>query len=365
MEFTRVNFRPSFFTDRPIELLRDGELAATAFRYETGVAGLKVQNKYCSMVVLPYMGQQIWFAEFCGKNLTQKSIFDMPQATTKFGDNYGALLLHCGLNNINGPGEGDEPYPMHGELPFANYPETYAGIGRDEKGTYLAVGGTFVYRNSQEYHWAYSPELRLYEGSTLAEMHIEIENRRNAPLDYLFMCHMNWLAVEGSHIVYSAPHDKEHIQVSPTELGGDSPRAVAIREYGKRLAEDPTIGDVLDSKTQVYDPEMCVNMRYKADETGWAHAMQVMPDGGACYVGFRTRELPYALRWYCRTGDEDAIGIALPTTGTNHGTAYQRAHGHYNTLQPHEKDHLRFNFGYLNAADAAHMAQHIEHILER
>ena len=106
-------------------------------------------------------------------------------------------------------------------------------------------------------------------------------------------------------------------------------------------------------------------MRYKADEAGWAHAMQVMPDGDACYVGFRTRELPYALRWYCRTGDEDAIGIALPTTGTNHGTAYQRAHGHYNTLQPHEKDHLRFNFGYLNAADAAHMAQHIEHILER
>ena len=31
MEFTRVNFRPSFFGDRPQVLLEDGELKATAF----------------------------------------------------------------------------------------------------------------------------------------------------------------------------------------------------------------------------------------------------------------------------------------------------------------------------------------------
>lgn len=105
MEFTRVNFRPSFFGDRPLVLLEDGELKATAFRYESGVCGLKIENEHCSMVVLPYMGQQIWFAEFEGRNLTQKSIFDQPLATTKFGDNYGGLLLHCGLTNINCPGD--------------------------------------------------------------------------------------------------------------------------------------------------------------------------------------------------------------------------------------------------------------------
>ena len=362
MEFTRVNFRPSFFGDRPLVLLEDGELKATAFCYESGVCGLKIENEHCSMVVLPYMGQQIWFAEFEGRNLTQKSIFDQPLATTKFGDNYGGLLLHCGLTNINCPGDGED-YPIHGELPFANYPETYAGIGRDEAGTYLAVGGTFVYRNSQEYHYAYSPELRLYAGATVAQMHIDIHNRRANDLEYMFMCHMNWLAVEGSHMVYSAPKDKEHIVVSPTELGGDSPRAVAIREYGKRLVEDPTIGDVLDSKTQCNDPEMCTTIRYKGDEKGWAHAMQVMPEGDACYVGFDTAKLPYALRWVCRTGDEDGIGIALPTTGTNHSTAYQREHGLFNTLAPYAHDRLRFDFGYLPKERAQEMESHINQIL--
>lgn len=363
MELTRVNFKSSFFTDRPIELLRDGELSATAFRYETGVCGLRIQNQHCDMVVLPYMGQQIWFAEFNGKNLTQKSIFDQPLNTTKFGDNYGGLLLHCGLTNINCADEG-ENYPLHGELPFADYPETYTGIGRDEKGKYLAVGGTFVHRNSQEYHYAYSPELRLYDGSAVAEMHIDIHNRRNSKLDYMFLCHINWLAVDGSRIVYSAKKDKEHIQADPIEMNGDSPLEVKYREYGQKLLEDPTLADVLDSKTQCFDPEMCINIRYESDEQHWGHAMQVMPDGDACYVGFRTAELPYALRWLCRTGDEDGIGVALPTTGTNRSTAYQKEHGLFNTLAPGAHESIRFNFGYLGQNEAKAMENHIENILK-
>lgn len=363
MGFTKVSFNKSFFKDRPFELVSDGELSATTFLYETGIAGLKVKNSRLSMVVLPYMGQQIW--EFCcdGRNLTQKSIFDMPQNTTKFGDNYGGLLLHCGLNNINCADEGED-YPLHGELPFADYPSTYTGIGEDEKGKYLAVGGTFIYRNSQELYWAYSPELRIYEGATVCEMHIDIHNRRHAPLDYMFMCHMNWLAVEGSHIVYSAKKDTDHIKPDPIIPDGDSEYAVKMRAFADKVMADPTIVDVLDRETQCADPELCINVTYEADEDGWGHALQVMPDGGAAYVGFRTKELPYALRWMCRTGDEDGIGIALPTTGTNRSTKYQKANGLYNTLQAGEHDSIRFNFGYMDADAAEKMAAHIEEILK-
>ena len=362
MELTKMNFKPSFFSDRPIELLSDGEFSAVAFRYETGVCGLKIGNKNCNMVVLPYMGQQIWFAEFHGKNLTQKSIFDQPQNTTKFGDNYGGLLIHCGLTNINCADEGED-YPLHGELPFAYYPDTYVGIGRDEKGKYLVVGGTYVYRNSQEYHYSYSPQLRLYENSTVAEMHIDIHNHRKSPLDYMFMCHMNWLAVEGSHIVYSAIKDKEHIKPDPPILEGDSERAIKMREYAKRIFDDPMIADVLDSESQCNDPEMCINIKYESDEEGWAHAMQVMPEGDSCYVRFKTEKLPYALRWLCRTGDEDGIGIALPTTGTNRSTKYQKENHLYNTIKPGEHEELRFDFGYLDIEETKLVKQHIEEIL--
>ena len=120
MEFTRVAVRPDFFADRPLDLVSSGELSARAFRYETGVAGLEISNSRSSMVVLPYMGMQVWFVTFDGKVLSQKSMFDMPQDTTKFGDNYGGFLYHCGLNNINGPADGEADYPMHDVLPFAN-----------------------------------------------------------------------------------------------------------------------------------------------------------------------------------------------------------------------------------------------------
>lgn len=364
MGFTRVGLAPAFFSDRPRELLRDGNLSVVAVRYKSGVCGLRVANGPCSLVVLPYMGQQVWFAEFHGKNLTMKSIFDEPLATTKYGDNYGALLLHCGLVNMGWEEGGG--YPLHGELPFAVYDEAYVGVGNDARGRYLAVGGEFVHRNSQEYNYAYRPELRLYEGESVHEMHIEIQNRRSVnPLEYMFMCHINWLAVEGSRIVYSAPNDPDHVTVHRTELGGDSPRAKAIREYCDRLEKNPAIGDVLDSKTQTYDPEICVNYKYRSDERGWAHALQVMPGGDSCYVGFRTAELPYALRWVCRTGDEDGLGIALPSTGDHQGTTHQKANGLFNTIPPGGAGTLRFDFGYLPPDRTAEMEKRIAEILKR
>jgi|GEM_PF-228929 len=363
MSRTKITLSPSFFSERPKTLLEDGQFKALVLKYSTGVCGLQISNKDVQLVVLPYMGQQIWFAKFCGRDLTEKSIFDEPQATVKWGDNYGALLIHCGLTNMGNPEPGAN-YPLHGELPFAEYQEAYVSIGYDENGKFLAAGGTYQYRNSQEYNYRYKPELRLYENATVAEMHINIENcRTRNPLEYLYMCHINWMAVDGSRIVYSAPLDSDHIEVYETEMAGDSPRAEAMRDYCRKLMKNPELGDTLDEKTQCYDPEICTNIKYLSDAAGWAHAMQVMPEGDACYVGFRTAELPYALRWMCRTGDEDGCGIALPSTGNCLGSAYQRAHGLYNSIPPLSSGSLRFDFGYKNKVQTQEMEKHIGEIL--
>ena len=107
---------------------------------------------------------------------------------------------------------------------------------------------------------------------------------------------------------------------------------------------------------------LCV-YRYDADELGWAHAMMVMPGGDACYVGWELEKAPWALRWFCRTGDEDGVGIALPSTGTNHSTTYQRKHGYYNTLKPGGTDILRWRFGYLTPDETQGMTNRIHAIL--
>ena len=149
MATTRFRFRPEFFSDRPLELVSLGELKVTVFKYETGIPGLRVENSRSSMVVLPYYGMQVWFLEFDGRPMAQKSMFEAPQDTTKFGDNYGGFLYHCGLNNINGAGDGEDPYPIHDVLPFASYRDAWIDAGEDEDGCFVAIGGTYVFRNSQ------------------------------------------------------------------------------------------------------------------------------------------------------------------------------------------------------------------------
>ena len=40
-----------------------------------------------------------------------------------------------------------------------------------------------------------------------------------------------------------------------------------------------------------YDPEIVFYVDYLADEAGWAHTLQVHPDGGADYVRHRPAQL--------------------------------------------------------------------------
>ena len=44
--------------ERP--LLASGDLSASLFRYDSGVAGLRLRNAQGELVMLPFQGQQIW-----------------------------------------------------------------------------------------------------------------------------------------------------------------------------------------------------------------------------------------------------------------------------------------------------------------
>lgn len=362
MTFIKINIKPYFFHEQKEVLLTQGVFRATTFRYHSGVCGLEISNSICSMDILPYQGQQVWNASFYKKNLTMKSIFNEPQATTVYGHNYGAHLIHCGATAMGNP-SAEDTHPLHGELPNAAYQDAYVGIGEDEKGRYIAVGGSFTYRNALKYHYTAEPELRLYENQTIAEVTMTISNKRCYSMEYMYMCHINWLPIDGSRLVYSAPKDKEHITVYMDDFWLPEERERARKEYTKKLIENPIIGDVLDSKTQVYEPEICSCITYKADKNGYAHAMQVMPDKDACYVSFQTKHLPNGLRWIARTGDEDAVGFALPTTGNHLGYAYAKRNGLMKSIPPNDSITLRLIFGYLNQEQTKQMEEKIQDIL--
>lgn len=357
----RIYINKNMFQDRESILLEYKDLTILTFLFPSGVEGLKVKNNNLEFDLLPYKGHQIWNFKINGENVTQKSIFPYPLDTDIFGDNYGGFLYHCGLTNINGAGDG-EYYPLHGELPFAKYDKNYIELGSDSIGEFVKICGEFIYRNSQDYFYKYCPKLTIRENSTILEMNIDIENKRLNDLKYMFMCHMNWHGIDGSEFIYCA--DKENVNPEIVEAWDDSERAKKLEQFSKLANEDSSLIDILDSERQFLNPEYCVNIKYNSDENGFAHAIMKRPDNKSFYVSFDTENLPYGLRWFCRTGDEDGVGFCLPTTGTNHSTKVQMKNGTFNILKGKSSTHLHYYFGMLGEKETNEMINYIKKIKE-
>ena len=120
MNNIKLTLHKSFFSEKEKPLLEAGAFSVSSFLYSTGVAALLVKNKKGELIWLPYKGQQIWRATFCGRELTMKSTFPEPVDTHEFNASYGCYLLHCGMTAMGNPTP-EDTHPQHGELPSIMY----------------------------------------------------------------------------------------------------------------------------------------------------------------------------------------------------------------------------------------------------
>ena len=121
--------------------LQNEAFTVALFRYSTQVCAVRLSNSKISLWCY-LQGQQVWRFESPIGDLTMKSIFEEPENTTRFGLNYGAFLIHCGLT-ANGNPSAEDSHPLHGELPNCRYQEAWLSIGSDEDGATC--------------HWAVTP----------------------------------------------------------------------------------------------------------------------------------------------------------------------------------------------------------------
>ena len=338
---TKINLRPEFFTETRRVLAESGELRAEAFRYSTGVAALKVSNRRGSFTILPFMGQMVWRCDFDGRELTMKSIFDEPRPCHEsFGESYGCFLMHCGMTAMGNPTAADS-HPPHGELPFAPYGTAWIEAGRDQRGEYFAVGGTYTHMRCFSCHHDFIPRVLLHVGATALEIETLVRNQKDLPLEYYYLCHVNHRPVDGSRIV-EPPVRKPPIVNHEVPPGYFPVWAEATKIWLSKLDEDPTQMNEIGAAYESYRPEIVTCHFHKPDRKGWAKVSQNFPDGtGSVYVRYRPCELPYATRWIARTADEDALGMCLPATAEHKGLAYCRAHGQQRVLEPGE--HVMFH----------------------
>ncbi len=359
---TILHLRPEAFPEAERTLVEVAGLRATAFRFSTGVPGLRLTNRVGQLTLLPFQGQQIWDARFHGRTLTMKSMFTEPRSTQEFLETYGAFLIHCGATAMGAPGP-DDQHPPHGELPNATYQSARLMAGQDSRGVYLGLTGSYQYTVAFSYNYLAQPLVRLYENSSRIPVSIRIENLKRSEMELMYLAHVNFRPVDHGRLVYTAPCDPAHVRVRASIPLHIRPGA-GYREFLQELARHPERHNVLEPGL-AFDPEVVFTVDYQADDQGWAHSMQVHPDGSADYIAHRPAQLDIGLRWISRTPDQDALGIVLPATAEPEGYTAEKAKGNLKILPAGGFFECEMEIGYLTPDEARAMEQKIQYILAR
>jgi hypothetical protein len=344
------------FTSAERPLIESGRLRATVFRFDSGVEGLRLENDSGHLVMLPFQGQQIWSAHFGGRELTMRSMFDQPRLTRVYLENYGGFYLHCGATAMGVPGQGDA-HPLHGELPNAPYQRAWLVAGQDRKGEYLALAGQYQHTIAFTANYLAEPVVKLYAGSSLFEVSMTIRNLRRASMELMYLGHANFRPVDGSRLVYSARCTPEHVRVR-RNIPAHVRTEPGFREFLEELGRHPERHERLAADL-TFDPEVVFYIDYLTDDEGWAHTLQILPDGSADYLRHRPDQLAKGVRWICRTGDQDALGMVLPATAEPEGYTAEKSKGNLLVLPPQGCFHFDLEMGVLPAAAAQQVARTI------
>ncbi len=355
-----IDLQPFYFTERERPLLEVGSLAASVFRYDSGVCAIRLKNELGEIVSLPFQGQQIWSAQFLSRTLTMKSMFSDPRPTRDYLSNYGGFLLHCGATAMGTPSAQDT-HPLHGELPNAPYQKAAIHFGEDDQGTFLGVGGQYQHTIAFSTNYVAEPLVKLYAGSSVLRLAMRVTNLAHNDMPLMYLAHVNFRPVDQGRLVYSALPTPDHVRVRKS-IPSHIQAKPGYREFIDELAAHPEKHHVF-SPGLVFDPEVVFFIDYLTDGDGWAHSLQVHPDGGADYVRHRPQELSKGVRWICRTADQDALGIVLPATAEPEGFLAEQAKGNVRRLGPGETFSCRYEAGALDAQQAKSIEEVCEEIV--
>mgnify|MGYP001013624923 CR=1 FL=1 len=352
----RIDLATVHFGEKERPLAEGAGFAVSAFRYDSGIAALRVKNRRGEIIVLPFKGHQIWRAVFDGRDLTMKSMFEEPVPDVPYLETYGAFFIHCGATRI-GPSENGSP--LHGELPNAPYQKGWIEID-EAKGT-CAVAGTFEYAMAFSYHYLATSTYVLAADSTLIDASLRVDNLKKTPMDLMYLAHANFRPVDHGELFYSAAATPEAVRARTSIPPHITPKP-GYPEFLAELAKNPKLHHVLTPEL-AFDPEVAMMIDMKAGKDGFAHALLRRPDGTSDYMRYRPDQCSQCVRWICRTPDQDAIGMAFPATSGVEGFSIEKKAGRYVVLDGSKSWRVDMRLGVLSKSETDGVIKEIKAIV--
>jgi hypothetical protein len=346
------------FGEKEREAARYGALSASLFRYDTGVEALRLKNPRGEIVVLPFMGQMVWSAAFDGVELAMRSMFAAPRPVRAIVETYGCLAYHSGILRNGVPGPADN-HALHGEAPCAAIDRAGLACGRDARGRFLAVTGEREYAMGFGAHYMARSRVTMREDETTFDIEMDVENLSAAPMDLMYMCHVNFGFAEGARIVQSVPFTPEHV-VARTAIPGHVTPSEAYRAFISELAANPARMARLDEPDR-YDPELVFYIKgAKPLGDGRVRYLLMRREGDAFEIAWDPSAMPHTIRWVLANSDQRVAAFAMPATCEPEGYTAEKRKGNVRSLPGGGRVRFVTSLGYADAERAARVARDIE-----
>ncbi len=350
MQETHFQIRRRDFTEVAHVLATTDGLTVTAFRYPTGVEALQIDNRRGRCIILPFMGQMIWHVEFDGVDLTMGSRFSMPYPVSSIVETYGCFAFHSGILR-NGCPSPEDTHGLHGEIPCAAMDKAGFTIGQDDDGPFIRITGEYEYVMGFGANYRARPFITLHADQTLFDMVMDVENLSSAPMELMYMCHVNFAYAEHARIVQPVPHTPKHVRVRTKVPGHVTPNPDYL-SFLDTLAQQPAVMETLDEPGR-YDPEQVFYLEgLPQDEAGKTHLMMQRPQGDGFAISYPLSAFPKTVRWILVNGDSQVAAFALPSTCEPEGYLAEKAKSNIKILSPGERAVFPVRLGYLDRTAA-------------
>ncbi len=318
------------FGEKERRSLSFGGLEASLFRYDTGVEAIRLSHARGHVIVLPYLGQMVWSAVFDGVELAMHSQYREPRPAKVIVETYGCLAFHAGLLRMGVPGPCDD-HLLHGEAPCAAMDRAGLACGVDESGPWIAVTGERDHAMGFGAHYLARPSVVLREGETGCRIVMAVENLSAAPMDLMYMCHVNFAFAEGARIVQSVPFTPEHV-ITRTAIPSHVTPTDEYRALLADLAANPARMERLD-EPQRYDPEQVFYIAgQKTLADGLTRSMMVRKEGDAFAIAWDPQSMDKTIRWVLANGDQKVAAFAMPATCEPEGYTAEKRKGNLRSL---------------------------------
>jgi hypothetical protein len=350
----RIDLQSVQFGEKERKLVEGAGFTVSAFRYDSGIAAVRIKNRRGEIVVLPFRGHQIWSCSFDGRDLTMKSMFREPVQCSHYLETYGAFFIHCGATAIGAPGPSDR-HPLHGELPLAPFQKGWIEID-EAKGT-CAIIGTYEHIVAFSYHYLATSTYVMATDETLLDVSLQVDNLKHTSMDLMYLAHANFRPIDNGELIYSAPYTAKAVRVRKSIPAHITPKP-GYPEFLEELSQNPTLHHILKPGLG-FDPEVAMMIDMKAGKDGFAHALLQRPDGTSDYMRYRPDQCSQCCRWICRTPDQDAIGMAFPATSEVEGYTAEKKKGLYVALEGQKSWRVDMRMGTLSKSETADVVKQI------